>query len=140
MVTSSDSKAREKHPHGDTTGNLYVQIHVTPHRDFRRKGDDLLYNLKITYPQAALGAEVQVPTLEGATTLKIRPGTQPREILKLRDKGMPRLRGYGRGDLLVRADIIVPEKLTQKQRALLEQLAAELDTDVKTRSHKLFGL
>lgn len=130
----------EAPPHGGTTGDLYVQIHVTPHRDFRRKGDDLLYNLKITYPQAALGAEVQVPTLEGATTLRIHPGTQPREILRLREKGMPRLRGYGRGDLLVRADITVPEKLTQKQRALLEQLAAELDTNVKIRSHKLFGL
>lgn len=127
----------ETPPHGGAPGDLYVLIHVSPHRDFKRRDDDLLYSLKITYPQAALGAEVQVPTLDGETTLRIRPGTQPGEIIKLRDKGMPRLRGYGRGDLLVRINVAVPEKLTQKQRALLEQLAKELDTDVKVRSHKL---
>jgi molecular chaperone DnaJ len=115
-------------------------IHIAPHKDFKRREDDLLYNLRITYPQAALGAEVQVPTLNGGTTLKIHPGTQPGEILRLDDRGMPRLRGYGRGDLLVRVDITVPEKLTQKQRALLEQLAAELGTNVQARSHKIFGL
>jgi molecular chaperone DnaJ len=115
-------------------------IHVIPHKDFKRRDDDLLYSLRITYPQAALGAEVQVPTLDGGTTLRIHPGTQPGEILKLKDKGMPRLRGYGRGDLLVRVNVTVPEKLTQKQRALLEQLATELGTNVQARSHKLFGL
>lgn len=127
----------ETPPHGGTPGDLYVLIHVTPHKYFRRKDDDLLYNLKITYPQAALGAEVQAPTLDEETTLRIHPGTQPGEILKLKDKGMPRLRGYGRGDLLIRVNVAVPEKLTQKQRALLEQLAMELDTSVKP-SHKHF--
>ena len=127
----------ETPPHGGTPGDLYVLIHVTPHEYFRRKDDDLLYNLKITYPQAALGAEVRVPTLDEETTLRIHPGTQPGEILKLKDKGMPRLKGYGRGDLLIRVNIAVPEKLTQKQRALLEQLATELGTDVRP-NHRHF--
>jgi molecular chaperone DnaJ len=122
--------------HGGAAGDLYLLIHVAPHKYFRRKDDDLLYNLNITYPQAALGAEVQVPTLDGETTLEIHSGTQPSEIFKLKNKGMPRLRGYGRGDLLVRVNISVPEKLTQKQRELLEQLAVELDTNVKPKSHR----
>jgi len=96
----------------------------------------LLYELEISYPQAALGAEARVPTLDGETTLTIRPGTQFGEILKLKDKGMPRLRGYGRGDLLIRVGIGVPEKLTEKQRALLGQLATELGTNVKPKSHR----
>jgi molecular chaperone DnaJ len=122
--------------HGGAPGDLYVQIHVAPHRYFRRRGDDLLYDLEISYPQAALGAEAKVPTLDGETKLTIQPGTQFGEILKLKDKGMPRLRGYGRGDLLVRVGIVVPEKLTEKQRALLGQLATELGTNVKHRSHR----
>ena len=126
----------ETPPHGGASGDLYVLIHVVPHRYFRRKDDDLLYDLKITYPQAALGADVQVPTLDGETTLKIPAGTQPKEILKLEHRGMPRLRGRGRGDLFVRVNITVPEKLTQKQRELLEQLATELDTNVKLKSHR----
>jgi len=126
----------ETPPHGGAAGDLYLLIHIAPHEYFRREDDDLLYNLNITYPQAALGAEVQVPTLDGETTLKIHPGTQPSEIFKLKSKGMPRLRGYGRGDLLIRVNITVPEKLTSKQRELLEQLATEMDTNVKLKSHR----
>jgi molecular chaperone DnaJ len=127
----------ETPPRGGAPGDLYVLIRLAPHKYFDRENDDLLYYLDVTYPQAALGAEVQVPTLDGETTLKINPGTQPGEILKLRGKGMPRLRGYGRGDLLVKVNIMVPGKLSAKQRALLEQLAAELGTDVKLKRHKL---
>jgi molecular chaperone DnaJ len=130
----------ETPPHNGTPGDLYVQIHIIPHRYFKRKDDDLLYDLEITYPQAALGAEVKVPTLDGENTLTIRPGTQLGDIIKLKDKGMPRLRGHGRGDLLVRVGISVPEKLTEKQRALLEQLSAELGTSVKPRTHRFFRL
>jgi molecular chaperone DnaJ len=126
----------ETPPHGGTAGDLYVSIHIAPHRYFRREGDELLYDLKIAYPQAALGAEVQVPTLYGETTLKIRAGTQSGEILKLEDRGMPRLRGRGRGDLFVRVNIAVPERLTEKQRELIEQLATELGANVKQKSHR----
>jgi molecular chaperone DnaJ len=75
--------------------------------------------------------------LEGNTTLAIRAGTRPGAIIKLRGKGMPRFRGYGKGDMLVRVDIAVPEKVTQEQRALLEQLAKEFDQDVKPKGRRL---
>jgi molecular chaperone DnaJ len=121
----------ETPPEGGSHGDLYVLIHVTPHQYFKRRGDDLLYRLPISFPQAALGTEVSVPTLDGKTNMKIRPGTQPGEIIKLKGKGMPRLRGYGKGDLLVRVDISVPEKLTRQQKALLEQLAKEFDQKIR---------
>jgi molecular chaperone DnaJ len=116
---------------GGESGDLYVLVHIVPHKLFMREGDDLWYILMIGYPQAALGAEVSVPTLDGQATVKIKPGTQAGEVIRLRGKGMPRFRGYGKGDLLVRVGVSVPEKLTSKQRALLEQLAEELGQDVK---------
>jgi molecular chaperone DnaJ len=127
----------EMTPGAESPGDLYVMIHIAPHRYFKRDENDLLYNLTIGFPQAALGTEVSIPTLEGNTSINIRPGTQPREIIRLRGKGMPRFRGYGRGDMLVRVDIVVPEKLTQQERALLEQLAKEFDQNVKPKSHRL---
>ena len=116
---------------GGVPGDLYVSIHVAPHPYFKRRGDDLLYILAIGFPQAALGTEVSVPTLDGKANLKIRSGTQPGEIIKLKGKGMPRLRGYGRGDMLIRVDVAVPERLTRQQKTLLEELAKEFDQ--KTR-------
>jgi len=121
----------ETPPEGGSHGDLYVLIHITPHQYFKRRGDDLLYRLPLGFPQVALGTEVSVPTLDGKTNIKIRPGTQPGEIIKLKGKGMPRLRGYGKGDLLVRVDISVPEKLTRQQKALLEELAKEFDQRVR---------
>ena len=93
-------------------GDLYVIVHVKPHPQFIREGDDLWHVAMITYPQAALGAEISVPTLEGPTTVKIHPGTQVGEVITLKGKGMPRFRAYGKGDLIVRIGISVPEKLT----------------------------
>lgn len=122
---------------GGPPGDLYVVIHVEPHRYFKRRGDDIMYNLTIGFPQAALGTEVSVPTLEGNTSVKIREGTQPGEIVKLRGKGMPRFRGYGRGDLLVLVNVSVPEKLTQQQRVLLEELAKEFDQKVRSKNRIL---
>jgi molecular chaperone DnaJ len=115
-------------------GDLYVVVHVKPHPEFIREGDDLWHVAMITYPQAALGAEISVPTLEGPTTIKIHPGTQVGEVITLKGRGMPRFRAYGKGDIIVRIGISVPEKLTFQQRTLLEQLAKEFDTEVK--SHK----
>jgi molecular chaperone DnaJ len=123
---------------GGEPGDLYVLVHIAQHELFMREGDDLWYVLIIGYPQAALGAEVSVPTLDGSATLKIKPGTQAGETIRLKGKGMPRFKGYGKGDLLVRVGISVPEKLTSKQRDLLEQLAAEFDQDVKHRKG-MFG-
>jgi molecular chaperone DnaJ len=116
-------------------GDLYVVVHVKQHPQFLREGDDLWNVAVITYPQAALGAEISVPTLEGPVTVKVHPGTQPGETITLRGKGMPRFKGYGRGDLLIRVGVSVPEKLTAPQKALLEQLAKELGSDV-SKSHK----
>jgi molecular chaperone DnaJ len=126
----------EMAPNGDEPGDLYVQVHVVPNELFVREGDDLMHVLIISYPQAALGGEVSVPTLEGPATVKIHPGTQPGETIRLKGKGMPHFRGYGRGDLLVRLGIAVPEKLTTQQRTLLEQLAKELGEAAKPRSHR----
>ncbi len=116
-------------------GDLYVIVHVKQHLQFLREGDDLWYVAMITYPQAALGADIAVPTFEGQTTIKIHPGTQVGETITLRGKGMPRFRTYGKGDLNIRIGISVPDKLTGPQKALLEQLAKEFGTDVQ-KGHK----
>jgi molecular chaperone DnaJ len=116
---------------GGEAGDLYVVVHIRPHREFMREGDDLWYVAVITFPQAALGADITVPTLEGPTAVKIHPGTQAGEVLTLKGKGMPHFRAYGKGDLNVRIGISVPEKLTSQQRALIEQLAKEFGSDVQ---------
>ncbi|MCK5628549.1 molecular chaperone DnaJ, partial [Candidatus Bathyarchaeota archaeon] len=126
-------------PHGGPPGDLYVYFNLVPHQFFKRSGDDLWFNLMIGYPQAVLGAKVSVPTLEGTFEVKIKPGTQPGKVLRLKGKGMPRLRGYGKGDLLVQVGILVPKKFNSKQRELLEQLAKESDLEVKSKKGR-FGL
>lgn len=118
-------------------GDLYVLIHISPHQYFKRYEDDLLYNVTVGFAQATLGTEITVPTLDGNTTLRIQPGTQPGEVIRLRGKGMPRFRGYGRGDMQVRVDISVPKKLNSQQRTLLEQLAKEFDQNVKPKGHRI---
>jgi len=113
------------------SGDLYIMIHMMPHQYFKRDGNDLLYNLYISIPQAALGAEVIIPAIEGKAGLRIHSGTQPGQILRVRGRGMPRMGGYGRGDLRVRVNVVVPNKLTQRQRALMEELAKELDQNAR---------
>ncbi len=117
-------------------GDLYVVVHVRQNPQFIREGDDLWHVAMVTYPQAALGADIMVPTLEGPTIVKVHPGTQVGETITLRGKGMPRFRGYGRGDLQIRIGISVPEKLTAPQKALLEQLAKEFGSDVASKGRK----
>lgn len=118
------------------TGDLYVMVHVRQHPQFVREGDDLWHIVMLTYPQVALGSDISVPTLDGPLIVRIRPGTQVGEIITLKGKGMPRFRGYGRGDLQLRVGITVPEKLTANQRSLLEQLAKEINVEVQSRSRK----
>lgn len=120
---------------GGEPGDLYVIVHIKANQHFLREGDDLWHVAVVTFPQAALGAEISVPTLEGQTTVKIHPGTQTGEVFTLKGKGMPRFRAYGKGDLFVRIAVSVPEKLTSQQRALIEQLAKEFGTDVN-KGHK----
>lgn len=125
----------EASPSGGPPGDLYVNISIRPHPYFKRKGADLYYDLKIGFPQAALGTEVTVPTLDGDIVVNIKPGTQPGEVLRIRGKGMPKLGGYGRGNLMVRVNIDVPTSLTPKQRELLEELAKEFDQNVKPKKN-----
>lgn len=123
---------------GGPHGNLYLMVEVKPHQYFRRKGNDILLDLKINVAQAALGAEVQIPTVDGIETLRIPAGSQPGKVLRLRNKGIPYLRGSGRGDQLVVLNVEVPSRLTAEQRKLFEQLAESLGSDVRPQERGFF--
>jgi molecular chaperone DnaJ len=116
--------------YGGGRGNLYLHVAVQPHARFQRDGDDLIYNLELNIAQAALGDEIEVPTLEEPAELRIPAGTQSGEVFVLRGRGVPHLRGGGRGDLLVRAQVVTPKHLTAEQKRLLAQLAESLGTPV----------
>jgi molecular chaperone DnaJ len=109
---------------GAPSGDLYVVIHVREHSIFSRDGDDLFCDIPVSFVTAALGGEINVPTLDGKAVVKIPAGTQNGTVFKLRGKGMPHLRGSGHGQLLVRAAVEVPTKLTSEQRKKLEDFAA----------------
>jgi molecular chaperone DnaJ len=110
----------EPGPAGGQAGDLYVRVHVQPHPVFGRKGDDLTVDLPVTYPEAALGANVQVPTLNGPVTLKIPSGTPSGKTFRVRGKGAPKRSGHG--DLLATVRVDVPRKLSREQKQLLKQL------------------
>jgi molecular chaperone DnaJ len=117
---------------GGSPGNLYVYISVRPHPLFTREEDDLIYDLQMNPAQAALGFEAEIPTLDGDTaTLRIPPGTQSGRVFVLKGKGIPRLHGGGRGDLLVRTSLVVPTDLTDEQRELFRKLAESFRTPVE---------
>ena len=109
---------------GENGGDLYLKVKVRPHPLFERKGDDLFLDLPLTFAEAALGAEVSVPTLiDGRVKVRVPPGTQGGQLLRLSGLGMPRLRGKGRGDLYLRVRISVPKNLSPEERELIEKLA-----------------
>jgi molecular chaperone DnaJ len=108
---------------GGPPGDLYITILVKPHDFFRREGDDLVCELPITFGQAALGDEVIVPTLNGRARLKIPAGTQTGTEFRLPGKGVPRLRGYGEGDLRVKVRVVTPTKLTEEQKEALRHFS-----------------
>jgi molecular chaperone DnaJ len=116
---------------GGPNGNVYLEIQVKPHKFFRRKGDDILLDLTINVAQAALGSEIEVPTVDGPTKLNIQAGTQPGKIFTLRGKGAPHLRGGGRGDQLIVVSVEIPTRLNVEQTKLLEQLAKTLGSEVR---------
>jgi molecular chaperone DnaJ len=113
--------------HGGPPGDLFVILHVRPHELFQRDGDDLLCEVPISFVQAALGDEIEVPTLDGPASLKVPPGTQPGTVFRLKEKGVKNLQGYGYGDLHVRIHIEVPSHLTAEQKAKLLEFAALCD-------------
>ncbi len=108
---------------GGSPGDLYVRLREKRHQVFEREGDDLYSELAMPFTQAALGAEVEVDTIEGKTKLHIPPGTQNGAVFHLKGKGMPRFRAGGRGDQVLRATVRVPTELTPEEKALLHQLA-----------------
>jgi len=109
---------------GASPGDLYVAVRVRPHPRFARDGDDLLLELPISPADAALGTEVDVPTLDGRSRLQIPAGIQSHTTLRLRGKGLPRFQGHGRGSQLVRVIVVTPTRLSAEERRLLEQLRA----------------
>lgn len=116
---------------GGPHGNLYLVVQVQPHKYFRRREDEILLDLNINIAQAALGADVEIPTVDGLEKLRIPAGIQPGKVLRVRGKGVPHLRGSGRGDQLVVVNVEVPKTLNAEQRQLFEQLAHSLGSEVK---------
>lgn len=116
--------------HGGPPGDLYVVIHVAPHPFFRRKDNDLLCEVPISFVQATLGGEIEVPTMDGNVTVRIPSGTPSGRVFHLRGKGIPKLGGYGKGDQYVTVFIDVPKKLTARQKELLREFAEISGDDI----------
>lgn len=114
---------------GGQTGDLYVIIHVKEHEVFERQGENLYAAVPVSFAQAALGAEIKVPTLDGEESLSVPAGTQTGTVFRIRSKGMLVLGGRGRGDLFVAVTLITPKSLSKDQRKLFEQLAEIEDTE-----------
>jgi molecular chaperone DnaJ len=112
----------EAGPRGGPSGDLYVAIKIRPHPQLVRRGTELFHELPITFPQAALGATLTVPTVEGSEEVEIPSGVQAGHEIRLRGKGVPRLRGAGRGDLHVVVNVVVPTKISKRERELLREL------------------
>jgi molecular chaperone DnaJ len=107
---------------GGVNGDLLVVIDEDEHDDLIREGNDLIYNLFISIPDAITGTNVEVPTVDGQVKIKIEPGTQPGKILRLRGKGLPEVNGYGRGDLLVNVNVWIPKSLGKEEMKVIEKL------------------
>jgi molecular chaperone DnaJ len=107
---------------GGINGDLLVVIEEEAHPELIRDQQDVIYNLILTFPQAALGSTVEVPTLDGKAKIKVEPGTQPGKVLRLKNKGLPSVNRYGTGDLLINVVIYVPENLTKEQKDALSKM------------------
>jgi molecular chaperone DnaJ len=110
--------------HGGPPGDLYVLVRIREHELFTRNGADIYCDLPVTFPQLVFGAEIEVPVLRGVATLKIPPGSQPQQVLRIRARGMPRLRERGHGDVCYRLVLEVPSRLNAKQREALQAFEA----------------
>lgn len=123
---------------GGPPGDLYVIIHVTPHEIFQRNGNDIYCEVPISFSQAALGAEIKVPSLDGTGVLHIPPGTQTNSVFKMEGAGVPSLRGFGRGDQVVQVVVRTPEKLSDREKEILEELASIRGEDTRKRETGFF--
>ncbi|QQS52176.1 MAG: molecular chaperone DnaJ [Bacteroidota bacterium] len=108
---------------GGVNGDLLVVIEEKKHPHLIRDGNDLMYLLYLSFPQAAMGDNVEIPTVDGKVKIKIEPGTQPGKILRLRGKGLPEVNGYGRGDLLVNINVWIPTHLSKEEKKTIEKMA-----------------
>ena len=124
---------------GGPSGDLYIVLHVKEHSFFERDGKNLYCVVPLSFAQAALGAEIKVPTLEGEQTIKIPEGTQTGTNIKLKNKGVPVLNGHGRGDLFVEVKVQTPAKLTKRQRELMQELNTTLAVENKPVSRSLLN-
>ncbi len=129
----------EPGPKGTPPGDLYLVIHIAEDETFDRDGEDLIVTVSVTYSQAALGADIEVPTLDGKVALTVPPGTQSHTIFKLRGKGLPSLRGRGKGDEYVRVIIKTPDRLNAEERKLIERLAELEGSSSSTTRSRFFG-
>ncbi len=123
---------------GGRPGDLYVQVEVEQHEQLIRDGNDLIYHLPLTMTDAAIGAALMVPVLEGEEEIVVKAGTQPGELKVLKGKGMPFLRGRGRGDLKIIMDVMIPHHLNAEQKKLLGQFAAMTTDKNYAREERLF--
>lgn len=123
---------------GGQPGDLYIVLHVKPHPFFEREGKDLYCSVPISFAQAALGAEIVIPTLDGEHKLKVPEGTQTATTFRIRGKGLPALQSSGKGDLFVKVRVQTPSKLTKRQRELLEELAGTFSVENKPEPRSLF--
>lgn len=128
--------------HNGVSGDLLILVEEEQHPDLIRDENDLIYNLLLSFPTAALGGAVEIPTIDGKVKVKIDCGTQPGKVLRLRGKGLPNVNGYGTGDLLVNVSIYVPETLTKEEKSMLEKLDSsdsfKPSTSVKEKIFKKF--
>jgi len=125
---------------GGSQGNLYVTLSVLPHKFFVRDGDNLLYELPVNFAQAALGAEVEVPTLGSKVEIKIPAGSQTGKLFRLKGQGIVHLHRGGRGDQLVTLLVVTPESLTKRQHQLFEELAGSFGPENMPPPEKWEGL
>jgi molecular chaperone DnaJ len=125
--------------HGGLPGDLYIVLHVKEHKFFEREGKDLFCVVPVSYGQAALGAEIAIPTLEGDYKMKVPEGTQAGTQIKLRGRGVPVLNGHGKGDLYVQIKVQTPTKLTKRQKELLQELEADSSVDNKPEKQSLMS-
>ncbi|MDP3057136.1 MAG: molecular chaperone DnaJ [bacterium] len=117
--------AGEAGPKGGVSGDLYINIHIKPHKNFNRQNADIIYEAEINFSEASLGAKIDVPTIEGTAVLTVPAGIESGKVIRMTGKGMPRMDSYGRGDQYVKIKIKTPKSLTKKQRELLEELGKE---------------
>jgi curved DNA-binding protein len=108
---------------GAAAGDLYLSVRMRPHPLYKRKDDDLYVDVPVTFSEAALGAEIEVPSLSGKSRIKVPPGSQAGRLMRLRGKGMPHLKGSGHGDLFAKLAIVVPKELSERELKLMKELA-----------------